>query len=96
MTDNVSNLTSSPHGTSATPQIVGDNGLGTALLQEERRQRNPTLRKLVSGLLDHVRDLSDRADQLSPQALEHEHQRFNWTAELMWAAMTDEMNKTEV
>jgi hypothetical protein len=35
-------------------------------------------------------------DRLSPEELEDEHQRFNWIAELMWAAITDEKNKLEV
>ncbi len=69
---------------------------GTTPLQKERRQGNPTLRRLVDGLLEHIRDLSSRVDRLSPEELEDEHQRFNWIAELMWAAITDEKNKLEV
>ncbi len=66
---------------------------GTTPTQEEQRQRNPTLRGLVDGLLDHIRDLSSRVDDLSPDELESEHQRFNLIAELMWAAITDEKRK---
>ena len=65
----------------------------TTPTQEEQRQRNPTLRGLVDGLLDHIRDLSSRVDDLSPDELESEHQRFNLIAELMWAAITDEKRK---
>lgn len=61
--------------------------------QNEQRQRNPTLRGLVDGLLEHIRDLSNRVDDLSPEELEYEHQRFNMIAELMWAAITDEKNR---
>jgi hypothetical protein len=68
---------------------------GAALLQRERREQNPTLRRLVNGLLDHVRELSHGVDRLSPVELEEEHQRFNLIAELMWATITDEKNKSE-
>ncbi len=61
--------------------------------QNEQRQHNPTLRGLVDGLLEHIRDLSNRVDDLSPEELEYEHQRFNMIAELMWAAITDEKNR---
>ena len=61
--------------------------------QAERRDQNPTLRKLVDGLLEHVRELSNRVDQLSPGELEDERQRFNMIAELMWAVITDEKNR---
>ena len=61
--------------------------------QAERRAQNPTLRKLVDGLLEHVRELSNRVDQLSPGELEDERQRFNMIAELMWAVITDEKNR---
>jgi hypothetical protein len=61
--------------------------------QSERRDRNPTLRRLVDGLLEHVRELSSRVDQLSTGELEAEHQRFNMIAELMWATITDEKNR---
>ena len=64
-----------------------------SLLETERRERNPRLRKLVDGLLEHVRELSDRVDQLSTEELEAEHQRFNMIAELMWAVITDEKNR---
>lgn len=59
----------------------------------ELRTSNPTLRGLVDGLLEHIRDLSHRVDDLTPEALEYEHERFNMIAELMWAAITDEKNK---
>ena len=65
----------------------------TAPLHEEQRQKNPTLRGLVDGLLEHIRDLSNRVDDLSAEELEYEHQRFNMFAELMWAAITDEKKK---
>jgi hypothetical protein len=68
----------------------------TAPLQKEQRQQNPTLRGLVDGLLDHIRDLSSRVDDLSPEALEYEQQRFNLIAELMWAAITDEKRRPNV
>ncbi len=67
-----------------------------SLPQTERRDRNPTLRKLVDALLEHVRELSHRVDQLSPGELEGERQRFDMIAELMWAVITDEMNKPNV
>lgn len=66
----------------------------TSSQQKEQRQRNPTLRGLVDGLLDHIRDLSNRVDDMSPEELEYEHQRFNMIAELMWAAITDEKSKS--
>jgi len=59
----------------------------------EQRTSNPTLRGLVDGLLDHIRDLSHRVDDMSAEELEYEHQRFNMIAELMWAAITDEKNR---
>jgi hypothetical protein len=65
----------------------------TASLQKEQRKKNPTLRGLVDGLLNHIRDLSSRVDDLSPEELEYEHQRFDMIAELMWAAITDEKSK---
>ena len=71
-------------------------GPGTTPPQNEQRQRNPTLRRLVDGLLEHIRDLSSRVDEMAPEELEAEHERFNWTAELMWAAITDEKSKPEV
>jgi hypothetical protein len=85
----------SPGGTSvAASGLKEGNRAGNTLpQQEERRRRNPTLRKLVDGLLEHVRDLSNRVDRLSAQELEDAHQRFNWAAELMWATITDEKNK---
>jgi hypothetical protein len=64
--------------------------------QTERRDQNRTLRKLVDGLLEHVRELSHHVDQLSPGELEGERQRFNMIAELMWAVITDEKNKPGV
>jgi hypothetical protein len=65
----------------------------TAPPQREQRKSNPTLRGLVDGLLEHIRDLSSRVDDLSPDELESEHQRFNMVAELMWAAITDEKQR---
>jgi hypothetical protein len=62
-------------------------------METERRERNPRLRKLVDGLLEHVRELSHRVDQLTPEELEAEHQRFTMIAELTWAVMTDEKNR---
>ena len=59
----------------------------------EQRQKNPTLRGLVDGLLEHIRDLSGRVDELAPEELEYEHERFNMIAELMWAAITDEKKR---
>lgn len=61
--------------------------------QPDERTRNPTLRGLVDGLLEHIRDLSNRVDDLSPEELEYEHQRFDMIAELMWAAITDEKKR---
>jgi hypothetical protein len=72
------------------------NDPGTTPPQKEQRQRNPRLRGLVDGLLDHIRDLSSRVDELSPEELEYEHQRFNMIAELMWAAITDEKRRPVV
>ena len=60
---------------------------------EEQRRKNSTLRGLVDGLLEHIRDLSSRVDELSPEELEYEHQRFDMIAELMWAAITDEKKR---
>jgi hypothetical protein len=66
----------------------------TLTVQEtERRERNPALRRLVDGLLEHVRDLSSRVDELSADELEAEYQRFHTIVELTWAAMTDEKNR---
>lgn len=62
-------------------------------LRNEQRDKNPTLRGLVDGLLDHIRDLSSRVDDMTPEELEYEHQRFNMIAELMWAAITDEKRR---
>ena len=93
MSQNVSQLTLSPGGTSVTtPGLEGRTG--STLLQEGRR-RNLTLRRLVDGLLEHVRELSDCVDRLSAEELEDAHQRFNLVAELTWAAMTDEKNRPE-
>ena len=72
--------------------LNGD-GRATATPDTDQRQKNPTLRGLVDGLLDHIRDLSSRVDEISPEELEGEHQRFNMIAELMWAAITDEKSK---
>ena len=63
---------------------------------QRRQRRNSTLRKLVDGLLEHIRDLSGRVDSLTPEELEDAHQQFDWIAELMWAAITDEKNKPGV
>ena len=71
-------------------------GSGATPLQNEQRKKNPTLRGLVDGLLDHIRDLSSRVDDLSPEELEYEHQRFDMIAELMWAAITDEKRRPVV
>ena len=67
-----------------------------SLPQTERRDQNPTLRKLVDGLLEHVRELSNRVDELSPGELESERERFNMIAELMWAVITDEKSRPSV
>jgi len=87
-------------GSGSSPTARGPEGRGedarTTPPQREQRQQNPTLRKLVDGLLEHIRDLSSRVDGLTPEELEVAQQRFNWTAELMWAAITDEKNKPEV
>ncbi len=72
---------------------VEANDQGTTPVQKEKRQKNPTLRGLVDGLLDHIRDLSSRVDDLTPGELEYEQQRFNLIAELMWAAITDEKRR---
>ena len=61
--------------------------------EQDQRQKNPTLRGLVNGLLEHIRDLSGRVDDLSPEELEYEHERFNTIADLMWAAITDEKKR---
>jgi hypothetical protein len=63
---------------------------------QRKQRRNSTLRTLVDGLLDHIRDLSGRVDSLTPEELEDAHQRFNSIAELMWAVITDEKNRPGV
>ena len=60
---------------------------------EQRKEKNSTLRGLVDGLLDHIRDLSSRVDDLTPEELENEHQRLDRVTELMWAAIADERKK---
>ncbi len=63
--------------------------------QKERRRRNPTLRRLVDDLLNHVRDLSGEVEALSAEELADAQQRFNWIAELTWAAITDEKSRPD-
>ena len=64
-------------------------------VSKERRGRNPTLRRLVDGLLEHVRDLSGRVEELSTDEVEQAQERFTLIAELMWAAIVEEKNKPE-
>lgn len=64
--------------------------------QQERRRQNPILRRLVDNLLEHVRDLSGHVEELSAEELDDAQQRFNWTAELMWATIVDEKNRPDV
>ena len=64
-------------------------------LRSELRVRNPTLRRLVEGLLDHVWDLSGRVEELSADEVEQAQARFSLIAELMWAAIVDEKNKPD-
>ncbi len=64
-------------------------------LRSELRVRNPTLRRLVEGLLEHVRDLSGRVEELSADEVEQAQARFSLIAELMWAAIVDEKNKPD-
>ena len=93
MNDSLEHPTLSPGGGSIATADPEGRGPGSTTRPKERRQRNQTLRKLVDGLLEHVRDLSDLVDGLSPEELEAEHERFNWIAELTWAAITDEKKR---
>ena len=63
-------------------------------VRKELRVRN-TLRRLVEGLLEHVRDLSGRVDELSADEVAQAQARFTLIAELMWAAIVDEKNKPD-
>jgi hypothetical protein len=92
MSQNVSHLTLSPRGVESAAATHEDQSLSPQF-RDERRQGNPTLRKLVDGLLDHVRELYHSVDQMSPAELEDAKQRFMWIAELTWATITDEKNR---
>ena len=70
------------------------NDPATAPTQKERIPRKKTtLRGLVDGLLEHIRDLSNRVDDIKPEELAYEQQRFDTIAELTWAAITDEKKR---
>jgi hypothetical protein len=57
----------------------------------ERRGRQPRLRELVDTLLEVVRDLSVRIEDLSADEVEGTRIRFNATGELIWAAILSEV-----
>ena len=48
------------------------------------RRNNPTLREVLDELVTHVREVSRRAPQMTPDELEYAQQRLEWLADEVW------------
>lgn len=42
------------------------------------------LREVLDELIDHVRDLSNRRDELSAEEIDYAQQRLQWLADEVW------------
>jgi len=51
--------------------------------QVERRRNRP-LREALDELLEHTRDITRRAKEMTPQELEYSQQRLEWLADEVW------------
>lgn len=53
----------------------------------ERRQ-NHTLREVLEELVNHARDIAQRARTMSPEELEQAQERLEWLADEVWRIAT--------
>jgi hypothetical protein len=51
------------------------------------RRSNPVLRELLDEMLVHVRDLANRARELTPGELEYAQERLEWLADEIWESV---------
>jgi hypothetical protein len=48
------------------------------------RRRNHILREILGELVEHTRDIAQRAREMSPEELERAQERLEWRAEEVW------------
>jgi hypothetical protein len=48
------------------------------------RRRNHILREILGELVEHTRDIAQRAREMSPEELERAQERLEWLAEEVW------------
>jgi hypothetical protein len=53
------------------------------------RRHDLALREVVQELLQHVRDLANRARDMSDGDLEYAQQRLEWLADEVWRTLTE-------
>lgn len=53
----------------------------------ERRSNRP-LREVLDDLLNHAREISRRAREMTPPELEYAQQRLEWLADEVWRVAT--------
>ncbi len=57
--------------------------------QPERRH-NRSLREALDELLQHAREITRRAREMTPAELEYAQQRLEWLADEVWRAATND------
>lgn len=48
------------------------------------RRHNHTLREILEELVNHARDVAQRAPAMSPEELEQAQERLEWLADEVW------------
>ena len=52
------------------------------------RRHNHTLREVLDELVNHARDVAQRARSMSPEDLEQAQERLEWLADEVWRIAT--------
>ena len=52
------------------------------------RRHNHTLREVLDELVNHARDIAQRARAMSPEELERAQERLEWLADEVWRIAT--------
>lgn len=56
----------------------------TASSSPSERRVKLVLREVLDELIEHVRDLSNRRRELSPEEIDYAQQRLQWLADEVW------------
>jgi len=52
------------------------------------RRHNHTLREILGELVEHARDVAQRAGTMTPEELEQAQERLEWLADEVWRVAT--------